>query len=168
MDNHQSGAAQQVVDEALPARLPFPALVLAASTAATDQVHVRLAEAGFPGFRVSYGYTFQLLAVTGGATGVEVAKHLGITKQSASAILDALSAAGYISTTTHPVDSRAKLATLTARGWDCIRIAEGIWQGLEDDLARDLGGEELEVTRRVLESVLRRYGDEHFRLRPPR
>ena len=152
-----------------PVHLELPALLALAWRVITEEVHAGLAAAGYPDIRTTDGYTFQLLASTGGATGVEVAAHLGITKQSAGALLDQLERRGYVERAADPVDGRARPARLTARGWDCIGVGVGLWDRVEQDARNRYGTDDVATLRRVLEGLVGDRGGfgPPLRLRPP-
>jgi hypothetical protein len=57
----------------------------------------------------------------GGEAGVV---HLGVTRQAAAQLVDELAAKGYVGRRPHPGDARARLVTLTPKGWACIQAAE--------------------------------------------
>jgi DNA-binding MarR family transcriptional regulator len=151
-------------------QLDLPALLLLVTRAVTEDVHDRLARAGYPDVRPTDGYTFQLLASTGGATGVQVAEHLGITKQAAGKLLEQLEDRGYVARTAAVDDGRARPARLTERGWACIRTATALWRDVEEQAAAALGAEPLATARRVLEALAAERGAfaAPLRLRPPR
>ncbi|SDE49454.1 MarR family protein [Paenibacillus sp. UNCCL117] len=113
---------------------------------AVDELHTELAKLGFDNVRPSHGFIFQKLS-WGGATGNEIAEHLGITKQAASVIIDQLEANGYVARAPHPTDRRGKLVVLTDRGWQCIRATETIFTSIEARWHEALPGEEMEKLR---------------------
>src|SRR4051812_39595452 len=98
-------------------------LLVMAFRAMTDGVHAGLAAQGHPQLRPAHGFTFQYLATTGGATAVELAGHLGVTKQAAVQLAEELEQSGYIRRQPHPHDRRARVLTLTDQGWATIRAA---------------------------------------------
>lgn len=113
--------------------LPF--LILRAATRLVDDIQAGMAGRGFPDVRPADGFVFLRIA-GGGATTVEVARHLGVTKQAASQMLGELERKGYVSRAEHPSDRRARLVVLTARGVECTRAATaaardstGAWTG---------------------------------------
>ncbi|MEV6599721.1 MarR family transcriptional regulator [Actinoplanes sp. NPDC051346] len=133
---------------------PLPALGLAellllATRVVVERVHDRLAAEGFA-VRPAHGYTFQLLATSGGASGAELAEHLGVTKQAAAQLLDGLHQAGYITRRPDPRDHRARLAVLTERGWACIHAATAAWREAETAAAALLGADRLQALREDL------------------
>ncbi|RKS75634.1 DNA-binding MarR family transcriptional regulator [Motilibacter peucedani] len=129
----------------------LPYLLLSAATAVVDAVQAGVRDAGFDDVRPAHGFAFLRLS-GGGATVVELARHLGVTKQAASQLVEELSRKGYVERTPHPDDGRAVLVVLTERGRACTAAAdatlrtqtqhwshvvgEGRLRTLRDDLAR--------------------------------
>ncbi|MET8474539.1 MarR family winged helix-turn-helix transcriptional regulator [Streptomyces sp. NPDC006422] len=99
------------------------AALLAAASELTRRIHEGVVARGFDGLRPAHGFAFARLAA-GGATGTELAAHLGVTKQAASQLVDELVRKGYAERQPHPRDARARLVVLTERGWACTRAAE--------------------------------------------
>ena len=153
-----------------PPELPLPALLGLASRVVTEAVHAGLAAAGFADIRPAHGYTFSLLAVRGGATGVEIAAHLGMTKQSAKVMIDQLEASGYVTRERIARDRRARVVQLTDRAWACIEVGTRLWAAAEADLEALLGTAALETTRHTLEQLVRTHigPEDVVILRPPR
>ena len=152
------------------AQLPLPALLGLASRVVTEAVQTGLAAAGFADIRPAHGYTFSLIAVRGGATGVEIAAHLAMTKQSVKVMIDQLEAAGYVTRERIEQDRRARVVQLTDRAWTCIEVGTRLWAAAEADLRAVLGSEAVETTRHCLEQLVRTHiGPEDIvPLRPPR
>ena len=98
-------------------------LLLGAARAVVDGVDAGVRARGFEDLRPAHGFAFTLLS-GGGATVVELAQHLNVTKQAASQMVDDLVAKGYVERRPHPADARARLVVLTDRGWACTRAAE--------------------------------------------
>lgn len=151
-------------------RLPFPALLALATRVVTEDVHRGLAAVGFADIRPAHGYAFSLIAMRGGATGVEIAAHLGMTKQSAKVLVDQLETAGYVTRERIDRDRRARLVQLTDRAWACIEVGVRLWAEAEANLRAAVGEEALDSTRRVLEQLAgtRIAQDEAIPFRPPR
>ena len=152
------------------AQLPLPALLGLATRVVTEAVHAGLAAAGFADIRPAHGYTFSLIAVRGGATGVEIAAHLGITKQSAKVMIDQLEAAGYVTRERIAWDRRARVVQLTDRARACVGVGNQLWAAAEADLGALLGTAAVETTRHTLERLVGAHiGPEDIvPLRPPR
>jgi DNA-binding MarR family transcriptional regulator len=111
-----------VTDEK-PELLALPALLLSAAGTLVDTIHAGVEAAGFTGLRPAHGFAFARLAPHG-ATIAELGEHLGVSKQAASQLVDELIRRGYVAAGPHPRDARAKLITLTERGWACTRAAD--------------------------------------------
>jgi DNA-binding MarR family transcriptional regulator len=95
-----------------------------------DQLHERLAAAGLGDVRPAYGFAFSRLAPDG-ATGQQLAVHLGVTRSAASQLVDEMAERGFVKRLPHPTDRRGKLVVLTGAGWECIRLTEAILADLE-------------------------------------
>lgn len=101
----------------------LPLLLLAAAAEVSQAINDGVAAAGFTDIRPAHGFAFARMAPHGATVG-EIAEHLGVTKQAASQLVDELVAKGYADRNPHPRDARARLITLTERGWACTRAAD--------------------------------------------
>ncbi len=128
-------------------------LLILALRSMIDDVHARLAAAGFADVRPAHGFVFQRLAPDG-ATGNDVAEHLGVTKQAASEMIDDLEERGYVERRPHPRDGRAKIVVLTRRGWDCIRAAEGFFADAERRWTEIVGADRMADLRSDLGRIV--------------
>jgi DNA-binding MarR family transcriptional regulator len=125
--------------------------LLSASRALVDGISAGVRARGFDDVRPAHGFAFSRLSA-GGATITQLAEHLDITRQAAAQLVDELLAKGYVRRQPHPDDARARLITLTDKGWACTRAAEAAiaetvrpwaaalgerrFQALRDDLLR--------------------------------
>lgn len=125
--------------------------LLSVSRALVDGISAGVRARGFDDLRPAHGFAFARLAPDG-ATITQLAEHLGVTRQAAAQLVDELIAKGYVQSRRHPDDARARLITLTDRGWACTRAADAavadtvrLWaallgeerlSALEDDLWR--------------------------------
>lgn len=103
--------------------MSLTAALLSAAGSLVQDIHTGVAAHGYTDIRPTHGFVFSLLAPDG-ATVTEIAAHLGFTRQAASQIADELEAKGYVRRSPHPDDARARLVTLTDKGWRCTRAAE--------------------------------------------
>jgi DNA-binding MarR family transcriptional regulator len=126
--------------ESSPAGLDVVTLLALALRRLKAELDADMRAAGFADLRPAHGYAFSRLSF-GGATAVQLAEHLGITKQSAGKMVDELERAGYLRREPHPTDRRGKLLVLTERGWACVRTAERAMAAIERRLADRLGPE---------------------------
>jgi DNA-binding MarR family transcriptional regulator len=97
--------------------------LLAVSRALVDGISAGVRARGFTEIRPAHGFAFTRLAA-GDATVTELAGHLGVTRQAAAQLVDELAAKGYVERRPHPGDARARLVTLTPKGWACTQAAE--------------------------------------------
>ncbi len=111
-----------------------------------DGLQTELAKVGYGDIRPAHGFAFQLLAPNG-ATGNELAEHLGVTKQATSQMIDFLEEHGYVTRTPHPSDKRGKIVRLTDKGWKCIDAVETIFSSMEARWIEVLGPERMEMLR---------------------
>jgi DNA-binding MarR family transcriptional regulator len=117
-----------------------------------DGLHQRLEQRGI---EVKPVYAFVLLASRERPlTGHDVADLLGMTKQAASKLVDAMEAAQYVARKPHPEDARAKLLHITPKGRRVLEAAEDIYRELETEWARSIGKQRLEAMRSDLVAVL--------------
>ncbi|RZS86847.1 DNA-binding MarR family transcriptional regulator [Motilibacter rhizosphaerae] len=129
--------------------LGLPELLLVVTRGVFERVHEQLAAEGHD-IRPAHGFAFQLIASAGGASGADVAAHLGITKQAAAQLLDGLERAGYVTRGSDPSDHRARPAVLTERGWECIRHGERLWRESEREAVAVLGADAYAALRESL------------------
>lgn len=132
----------------------------------TDELGVDLAAAGFAGLRPAHGYALSRLSF-GGATGVQLAEHLGITKQSAGQLVDELERARYVRREPHPTDRRGKLIVLTDRGWAAVRAAQQALASIDARLTDRLGPDRLAELKAGLGAVVGPPENPWKGLRPP-
>lgn len=143
-------------------------LILVTSRLMTDEVHRRLAELGYPNLRPAHGFAFQFIASRGGATGVALADHLGVTRQAAGQMVDELERSGYVTRQPDPTDARLRRVHLTSRGREVLDLSATLWAAQERDWARLIGEEEMAAVRSGLSSFIADRGgfDPPLRLRP--
>jgi DNA-binding MarR family transcriptional regulator len=129
--------------------MDLPVLLLGAASALVEGINENVRARGFADIRPAHGFAFVRLAPDG-ATVVELAEHLGVTKQAASQTADELVRKGYVERRPHPTDARARLLTLTDRGWACTRAADEAATAVLQPWADALGPNQLAVVRSAL------------------
>ena len=97
--------------------------LLSVSRALVDGITAGMRARGFADLRPAHGFAFTRLTPSG-ATITELAEHLDVTRQAAAQLVEELVAKGYVRRSRHPDDARARLITLTSKGWACTRAAE--------------------------------------------
>jgi len=126
--------------------LDLPVLLLSAARSLVDGIDAGVRARGFPDLRPAHGFAFARLAA-GGATVVQLAEHLDVTKQAASQMVEDLVTKGYVERRPHPDDARARLIVLTAKGWACTRAAEEAADEMLRPWAEQMGAERLAALR---------------------
>src|SRR5688500_1582317 len=105
----------------------------------TEEVHRRLAVEGHPDLRPAHGFAFQRISTHGSATGVELAEHLGVTRQAAGQMIDELERLGYVVRRPDPTDARLRRVSLTDRGHEVLALSAALWEAQERDWAGIIG-----------------------------
>ena len=118
-----------------------------------DGLHDRLQDRGWTDVRPAFG--FVLLAARDQPTSVtELAELMGMTKQAASKLVDAMVSGGYIKRGTDPQDGRQRPVSLTGRGGELLSAVEQIYAELEEGWAKLIGASHLDRMRQDLMRVL--------------
>ncbi len=128
-------------------------LVLRAAAQVVDGIQQGLAERGFTDVRPAHGFAFVRISA-GDATVVDVAAHLGITKQAASQLVEQLVRRGYVTREADPRDGRSRLLRLTATGWACTRAAEQAAADTSEAWKKQLGTDSIAALEAALRAVV--------------
>ncbi|WP_030611256.1 MarR family winged helix-turn-helix transcriptional regulator [Streptomyces sclerotialus] len=96
----------------------------------------------------------QLFAVLdeAGTTVSELARRMGVTRQTAHQAVHGLVAAGLLEQTEHPTSARQRLIRRTPEGAHAHQQAELVLERLEDRLAERIGREAADALRAALEA----------------
>lgn len=90
-------------------------LLMRSSSAVAERINDAVVAAGHPHLRPVHGLVFARIAGTGASIN-QIAEHLGITKQSASVIVEVLVRDDYVARRPDPADRRASIIELTGKG----------------------------------------------------
>jgi DNA-binding MarR family transcriptional regulator len=131
---------------------PLARLFAIAYRSLIDGLHERLRARGWDDVRPTYG--FVLLAARDGTTATELAALMGVTKQAASKLVDAMEDARYVTRGPGMRDARQRRVELTERGEELLAAVESIYAELEDSWAAVIGRDHLERVRTDLVAVL--------------
>lgn len=117
-----------------------------------ERLYERLTHAGFPDVSRAQ---FALVRWPGieGLRPIEIAEQVGLSKQAVNDLLGELERAGYARREPHPVDRRARVVRLTARGQELQRMAHELSREIEDSWAAVIGPDRLRVLRSTLEEM---------------
>lgn len=133
--------------------VPLARLLAMAYRQLIDRLHERLAAEGYTDVRPTFGYV--LLALRDEpTTGADIALLLGVTKQAASKLVDAMEQGGYVRRQTHGDDARAKEIAITARGRRFLVTVESIYRDLEAEWAEVTSKKRVEALRDDLRTIV--------------
>jgi DNA-binding MarR family transcriptional regulator len=137
----------------------FGILLVLASNSIVDRIHDAQATAGFDDVRSSFGAVFRALQGDG-LTLTDLAATIGVTKQSAAALVDDMAARGYVEKRAAVSDRRAVQLVLTTRALEAIAIAKDAAKRAERSLTRAVGAENVAAMRVALEHFVAASGYE--------
>ncbi|PGZ94042.1 MarR family transcriptional regulator [Bacillus pseudomycoides] len=118
-----------------------------------DELNDKLSELGFGDIRPVHGFMFKRI-IPDGATGIELAEYLGITKQAVSKMVDSLEKSGYVMRKTHPTDKRGKIIILTERGWLAVKAKDKILTEIEGRWMENIGAERIQMLKEDLTKLV--------------
>ncbi len=123
-----------------------------------DGLHDRLRARGWTDVRPAFG--FALLAARDRPTSAtELAELMGMSKQAASKLVDAMVGGGYLQRGTDSRDGRQRPVSLTGRGEELLTAVEEVYAELEAGWAKLIGVAHVDRMRRDLMQVLSDPGD---------
>lgn len=133
--------------------LDLTSLLSLSFSASINELHDRLSELGFGDIRPAHGFMFKCITPNG-ATGIELAEYLGITKQAVSKMVEYLEKSGYVLRQTHPTDKRGKIIVLTERGWSVVEVKEKILTEIEGRWIENIGAERMQMLKEDLLKIV--------------
>jgi len=127
-------------------------LLRLASQLMTERLAAWIAASGFEGMQPAHSAAIQpLWENPGGARVTTLARASRITKQSMSALVSELEAAGYVERVADPDDARAIRVRLTARGRAYGRAVRAFSRAIEAEWAERIGKQKIADLRATLE-----------------
>jgi len=130
--------------------LPTSLLMFIAQRSAEGRIYQAVRDAGFTDFTAAQGRL---------AAGI--AERAQVAKQTATALVDHLERAGYVERLPDPVDGRARLVRLSARGRKAIPVARAEERAIEQEWTQHLGARRMRQLREALE-LLREITDPYL------
>jgi DNA-binding MarR family transcriptional regulator len=112
-----------------------------------------LAEAGFADMPANGGYVLGLIGTSGAALS-DVIADLGVSKQTASQLVDTLVVRGYLERSVDPDDRRRVLVTLTERGRAAADVVFATVEEIDARLLAAVGPERLAHTKETLAALV--------------
>jgi DNA-binding MarR family transcriptional regulator len=124
--------------------IPFVALV--------DELHARLAAAGFPELRPPHAPVLAHLTAEGMRL-TELAQRAQLTKQMLNYVVNGLEESGYVERLDDPSDRRGRLVRLTQRGLEASRASRTIARQIEREWSVQMGEGEMRYLRLLLRKL---------------
>lgn len=121
-----------------------PFLLLATFRGMVDELHSRLASAGFPNVTASQGLALQ--AMGQGCTGIELALRLGVSKQAAARTIGILEAASFAERVRNPSDRREQIVKPSPNGLRMLAAAGEILSDIVMEWRERAGDHNVTVT----------------------
>jgi DNA-binding MarR family transcriptional regulator len=118
-----------------------------------EELHRRIAAAGFGDIRPGHGCVFGGIDPDNGSRLTELAERACMTKQSVGEVTSDLEERGYLERVADPSDGRAKIIRLTETGRAAYAIGRRLIDELEREWAERYGEERIAALRDALEAV---------------
>jgi DNA-binding MarR family transcriptional regulator len=138
-------------------RIPFQALV--------DELHKRLAEAGYADIRPAHTIIFALVGPEGMRLS-DLTARAQTTKQVMNYLINAVEQNGYVERMPDPTDGRAKIVRLTAHGLAASQAGRKILFSIEKEWMETFGEQDMRELRLLLERLIRTVGQSETRPKP--
>ena len=116
-----------------------------------DALRSRLADQGLAELTTAESMVFPSLDKEG-TRPADLARRLGITRQSTQSLVKGLEAKGLVGLVDDPEDGRAKKITLTATGRQSVPLALETFAQLENELSKRIGAKRVTQLRNALEA----------------
>jgi DNA-binding MarR family transcriptional regulator len=131
----------------------MPVLLRAAWSTYRGAVRVALAGSGFDDVPRSGSYVLSAIA-RGGVPLAEVIAGLGVSKQTAGALVDNLVVRGYLDRAVDPADRRRLVVSLTDRGAAAAACVRSAVASVDEALEAAVGPEQVGCTRAALTTLI--------------
>jgi DNA-binding MarR family transcriptional regulator len=118
-----------------------------------EELHHRLAEAGYPDIRPPHGPVFMHLTRQGLRLH-ELGEKTRLTKQMVNYLINSLEELGYVERLSDPQDRRGRIVRLTDRGEDAARAIRAAGQEIEAEWTARIGAAEMRYLRLLLRRVV--------------
>jgi DNA-binding MarR family transcriptional regulator len=109
-----------------------------------------IAARGFHGVGTAQARIFEYLVVGGPATVTELAARVGVTKQAMAQTVARMAEQAYLTLEEHPSDRRARVVTISNRGWAVVSVADGVITSAQREWQEGLGARNWAQLRRLL------------------
>jgi DNA-binding MarR family transcriptional regulator len=129
-------------------------LLVRTAKVVVEQLRARRDPTTGPEIGVMHGLAAHHLLGRADVTTSSLARHLGVTKQSAAEIVTGLEDAGLVRRAPHPSDRRARVLLLTAAGRQRLARRRRDWEAVEAEWTEQVGADAVATVRHALTSYL--------------
>ena len=133
---------------------PLTALLRGARAVFTAEIRRALAQRGYDDLPPNGPYVIGGMARTS-APLADIIVQLGVSKQAAGQLVDALVVRGYLERWVDPGDRRRLVVRLTGRGATAAEVIRDVVDSLEAEMDAALGADRVQATRDALAWVIR-------------
>ena len=134
--------------------VPLIRLLSMAVTVALEELHEELDRRGHGVLRPAHGYAMNAV-LNGRNTASQIGPLLGMTKQGAAKLVQALVDEGYLMFEDSSDDARRKPLSLTDKGHEAVRVSVETQERIEREWAANVGHRRMSTTRSALEQAVR-------------
>jgi DNA-binding MarR family transcriptional regulator len=139
----------------------IPALLRHARTTYGKAMRSALEKAGYDDIPANGLYIIGGMALREGSITIgELVKELGITKQGAGQLVDALVMRGYLSRSVDESDRRQLIVDLTERGHAAADVQREVRERIDAELQKRIGEEDVRAARRALGTLIKMQREE--------
>lgn len=131
---------------------PLGNLMSAAARRLAAELDAGLKAAGFADISAAYAPIFQTIEPAGSRAS-DLAERAGMSKQAMGELVRHLTARGYAQVDTDPTDRRAKVVSLTEKGWEAVEVGARIIDEFDARLNEALGAKEVAHLRETLTTI---------------
>lgn len=132
---------------------PLGSLLNAAGQRLSAVLDDALARAGFTDLRAAHAPIFMAIDPDGTRVG-DLAARSAMSKQAVGELIRHLTERGYLTVAPDSRDRRARLVTLTARGWDALDLGQRVITDYDAWLAAAIGADQLAAVRDALHRII--------------
>lgn len=133
--------------------LPLGSLINRAGLRLTTALDDALRDAGFTDLRAAHAPVFMAIRVEGSRT-TELATRTQMSKQAMGELVRYLKECGYVDVRPDPADGRARLVSLTARGWAALDTGVRVIDGFDAWLLEQIGAAGVTRLRKTLTTIV--------------
>jgi DNA-binding MarR family transcriptional regulator len=131
---------------------PLGSLLTAAGQRVSSELDAALRAAGLDELRAAHAPLFVVIDAEGTRV-TELADRMKMTKQAAGELVRYLAERGFVEVTPGAADRRARIVTLTDRGWEAVEVGMSVIAAFDRWLDDRIGAEHVDELRQTLTAI---------------